>query len=45
VEGQQLRPKPWVLVAMVVALALFVAGFAFTYSQNGWTWLSLLLLA
>jgi hypothetical protein len=41
VEGQQLRPKPWVLVATVIALALFVAGFVFTYTRSGWTWLSI----
>ena len=38
---QSLRPKPWVLVAVFVAAALFVAGLVFTYSQNGWTWVSL----
>jgi hypothetical protein len=41
VAVQDLRPKPWVLVAVIVSAALFVAGLAFTYGQNGWTWMSL----
>ena len=39
--AQYLRPKRWVLIVTLIAAALFAAGFAFTYSQNGWTWLSL----
>ena len=38
---QRLRPKPWVLIVTIIAAALFIAGFAFTYSQRGWTWVSL----
>ena len=38
---QHLRPRPWVLVAVLAAAALFVAGLVFVYSQNGWTWVSL----
>jgi hypothetical protein len=30
-----------VLAAVVAAAALFVAGTVFTYTQNGWTWVSL----
>ena len=38
---QYLRPKRGVVIATTAAASLFVAGFAFTYSQNGWTWVSL----
>jgi hypothetical protein len=38
---QTLKPKGWVLVAALAAAALFVAGLLFTYSQHGWTWLSI----
>ena len=38
---QHLRPRRWLLIAVIVAAALFVAGFVFTYTQNGWTWVSL----
>jgi hypothetical protein len=41
VAAQLLRPKTWVLVMTLAAAALFAAGTAFTYTQNGWTWLSL----
>ena len=39
--AQSLRPKRWVLIAVMVPAALFVAGLVFTYRQSGWTWLSL----
>ena len=38
---QHLRPKQWVLVAAAAAATLFAAGRLFTYTQSGWTWLSL----
>jgi hypothetical protein len=41
VAVQYLRPKRGVVIATTAAASLFVAGFAFTYSQNGWTWVSL----
>jgi hypothetical protein len=41
VAVQSLRPKPWILIAVATAAAMFVVGFVFTYTQSGWSWVSL----
>jgi hypothetical protein len=42
VAVQALRPKRWILIAVATAAAIFVIGFVFTYTQNGWSWVSLI---
>jgi hypothetical protein len=41
VAVQCLRPKRWLLALTIGTAALFLAGLVFTYTRNGWTWLSL----
>jgi hypothetical protein len=41
VAVQSLRPRRWLLVAAIASAGLFAAGLLFTYSQSGWTWVSL----